>query len=508
MAGKTQFKLALAAGLAILCMAFNTRGATPYQVWLNFHSVTTLTGSVFSRPTNEVLLRITAFEGDDASPTNRMSSRGLEHVSAVSATGILYHYLSSAFGTKGGGIPRLTLSSDKLQQLEKCLEELPPDNGRLPPADRRVLLQANVHSSLVTRVYDRADLSSRILKIFRLAECHIEAWIPHFAAESKIDCCGYESSGTLALSPDRQQIVFAMMNQPLQFWDSTTHELVAEVRALPDVGSSIIYSPDGSLAVFTGSFAEGFCLDAKSRKVIHRFHKPRADGGIYPPSWPVFTADGRHLLLQYQDDLAVFDTASWQQIPSLPEIPPGALQYIPSPDTNRAVVTLKSGGVELWDVPHFRPMATLAKDVRLLQVSFSPEGLLFATVAVSTNDVSNLSPSLFQIWKSASGELAMEISLDGQSAWPEILDHLLWSHDGKYLLAAAHERGSGGGIDVFSVESGRLRAGLSGPTSGINGIALTPDGQLVAGGNDGKIYFWDFGDLMSKVKAFERSLAD
>ncbi len=304
---------------------------------------------------------------------------------------------------------------------------------------------------------------------------------------------------------------YAMRNQPLQFWDSTTHELVAEVRALPEVGSSVTYSPDGSLAVFVGGYSEGFCLDAKSRKVIHRFHKPREDGGSHAPSWPVFTADGRHLLLQYDEDLAIFDTASWQQVPSLPEIPRGAVQYIPSPDTNRAVVTFKTGGVELWDVPHFRPMATLAKNVRLTKVSFSPDGLLFATVAVSTNDVSNLSPSLFQIWKSASGELAMEISLDGKSAWPEILDHLLWSPDGKYLLAAARAPGFGSQIDVFNVfnvESGRLRAGLPGPVGEINGLALKPDGQLVAGGNDGKIYFWDFTAVMDKVKAFERSLAD
>jgi WD40 repeat protein len=238
-------------------------------------------------------------------------------------------------------------------------------------------------------------------------------------------------------------------------------------------------------------------------KILKKFHKPQANGGDYTPSRPIFTADGRHLLLQYPDDLAIFDTATWQRVDRLPEVPPAALQYIPAPDHKRAVVTLKSGAVVLWDVPRQRSVATLAQNVRLSQVSFSSDGSLFATVTDATNDFSKTSHSLrLRIWKSRNGQLATEIGLDGQTAWPYTFEHLLWSPDGDVA-------GGSSGVDIFNVKTGRNLGYLSGPRGDMNGLILLPGGsQLVAGGNDGKIYFWDYNAVMNLTKSFERSLAD
>jgi WD40 repeat protein len=399
------------------------------------------------------------------------------------------------------------ISGEGVKQLDKLLAALPGDGARLPPPDRRLLVQADPGGHLLTRVYDRANLPDRLREILRLAGCHVQEWVPQFTADSRIDSCGFDFGGFLAWSPDRQQILYVLANRPLQFWDPATHELLAEIRALPIMGSNrggIAYSPDGSKAAIVGDYSEGFCLETKTWKVLKKFHEPRTDGGYYTPRWPVFTADGRHLLLQYDHELAIFDTATWQRVDQLPDVPPAALQFIPAPDHKRAVVTLKSGAIALWDVPRQRSVATLAQNVRLSQVSFSPDGSRLATVTDGTNDFSETAHSLrLRIWKSRNGRLATEPGLDGQTAWPDTFEHLLWSPDGKYLLAVAHVAGGSGGIDIFNVKTGRYRGFFSGPMSEMNGLILLPDGsQLVAGGNDGKIHFWDFNAAINITKSF------
>jgi len=513
--GNTQYKLAFGTVLAALCIAFNAQ-ATSYQEWIASYARTNLAYGGFNGPADKVLFIVTSVEGDGESPTNWNRSgfsMVVEWGWIVSTTGYVQSFYKSGFGTKGGGAMRPTISGEGLKQLDKLLAKLPSDGARIPPPGRRLLVQADVRGHLLTRVYDRATLPVPLCEIFRLAGCGVPAWVPQYPAHSRIDSCGVEFGGFLALSPDRRQILFALANRPLQFWDPTTHELLAEIRGLPDVGSSmgcLAYSPDGSKAAIVGDYAEGFCLETKAWKILKEFHKPQANGGYYTPSWPVFTADGRHLLLQYPDDLAIFDTATWQRVDRLPEVPPAALQYIPAPDNKRAVVTLKSGAVVLWDVPRQRYVATHAQNVRLSQVSFSSDGSLFATVTDATNDFSKTSHSLrLRIWKSRNGQLATEIGLDGQTAWPYTFEHLLWSPDGEYLLAVAHVAGGSSGVDIFNVKTGRNLGYLSGPMGDMNGLILLPGGsQLVAGGNDGKIYFWDFNAVMNLTKSFERSLAN
>jgi hypothetical protein len=513
--GNTQYKLAFWTVLAALCIAFNAQ-ATSYQEWIASYARTNLAIRGFSGSADEVLFIVTSVEGDGASPTNWVGSifpKVVEAGSIVSTTGFVYGFVESFFETSGTTPMRPTISGEDLKQLGKLLAKLPGDGARLPPPDRRLLVQADVRGHLLTRVYDRANLPDRLREILRLAGCRVQAWVPQFAPDNRVDSCGVEFGGFLALSPNRQQILYALMNRPLQFWDPTTHELLAEIRGLPDVGSSmgcLACSPDGSKAASVGDYAEGFCLETKTWKVLKKFHKPQANGGYYTPSWPVFTADGRHLLLQYPDDLAIFDTATWQRVDRLPEVPQAALQYIPAPDNKRAVVTLKSGAVVLWDVPRQRSVATLAQNVRLSQVSFSSDGSLFATVTDATNDFSKTSHSMqLRIWQSRNGRLATEIGLDGQTAWPYTFEHLLWSPDGEYLLTVAHIAGGSSGVDIFNVKTGRNLGYLSGPMGDMNGLILLPGGsQLVAGGNDGKIYFWDFNAVMNLTKSFERSLAD
>ena len=60
---------------------------------------------------------------------------------------------------------------------------------------------------------------------------------------------------------------------------------------------------------------------------------------------------------------------------------------------------------------------------------------------------------------------------------------------------------------VYNVDSGRHRGDFSGPVSNVKGFGILPElGQLVAGSNDGKIYFWDWEQGMKQIAEFESSL--
>jgi len=71
-------------------------------------------------------------------------------------------------------------------------------------------------------------------------------------------------------------------------------------------------------------------------------------------------------------------------------------------------------------------------------------------------------------------------------------------------LAAIYERKLG--ATIFNAQSGRHRGHFS-DASRMNGMALFPDAsELVTGGDDGKIRFWDFQKAMNKIRDFEKSL--
>ena len=75
--------------------------------------------------------------------------------------------------------------------------QAPGDGGCLPSPDRRLLVPADAGGHLRTRVYDRANLPDCLREILRLAGCRVQAWVPQFMAESRIDSCGVEFGGFL-----------------------------------------------------------------------------------------------------------------------------------------------------------------------------------------------------------------------------------------------------------------------------------------------------------------------
>jgi hypothetical protein len=472
-------------------------GQMEYRNWIAQNEKKELIGRNMDGKPAPLKLVVTAVTGDDEASQNSFFSKEAAFGAEVTTDGYVWDFYRDIMGSRGGG-GGTRLPASTLARIDELLAELPDDGSRLPPTGRRLLLQAAMGGTTMARVYDRANAPGKLWEILRLGECRVGAYVPEFEPRSRIESRGYENGGFFCLSPDGKRLLFTGLGGPLQFWEPTTHELLAEVPGLG--GECIAFSPDGSRAV-VGSFSKCDVVDTKTWKAT------RIRGAARSLQ---FMPDGRHVLMQTRySPLEIYDASTWQPVDSLPEVPNDAVMYVPAPNGGRAVVQSKGSRVSLWDSAQHREIAILRDDARISQAVFSPDESLVAVATQSTVEYGFWKGTAIDIWRADSGKKVQELRPFEQGAEANGgVQGLLWSPDGKYLLAGttAIVPSVVTGVSVFNVATGRHRGQFS-ASLGINGMALLPDAsELVVGCEDGKIRFWDFQEAMKKIKEFEKSL--
>lgn len=466
-----------------------------YNRWVEQESRTSLDG---------LKLIITAIEGeetDDMQAAFGFRSSMIRFGCKVSSDGAVSYFSISNRGTRGGS--GSTIAPADFKRLDKLLANLPDDRSRLTVAGRRLLVQAASGTHSTVKVYDRAHAPAEILEILRLSRSRVRAWLPEFGPQSEIDARPHKHDGFLCLSPDRTRIIFTGTNRSLQFWEPITHEPLGEIRAPSTRLAGITFSPDGSLAVLSGG---GRCalVETERWKPIRQFEEPRIGRSRHGLSNPRFTPDGKHLVLQCSEpSLRIFDTATWERVARLPDVPEDTVQYIPASTKRSAVLRSNDGIVSLWDLDRQAIVAELDKDSFVSQAVFSPNESLVAVVTHAKARGRRL-----RLYETKRGEFVHELRPFEQTTCEQVRAPF-WSPDGEYLLAAtkAHPLFTSVGIGVWNVKTGRHRGEFTGCPTKMIGMALLPDdSQLVAGCADGKIRFWDFPAAMKQIREFENSV--
>jgi WD40 repeat protein len=494
-----------------------------YEYWVHRYESGPLRGALGDN--HRIKFTITAVEGDDHKPDDKTSSPFdtdsfiIRYGCAVSIDGTVSFFQFSNFDVKGSGPENLP--KENLEKLNQLIAHLPADGSRLPAPGRRLVFRMATRDDFLVRVYDRANAPDEILEILRLTQSRIKSWAPSIEPQSKWTAGDSDYYGGFSLSADGTQIVSSSANGPLKIWDADSFSLVKEFPLpfipLPDGYSTnpspvfgLTFSPDGSMAIVDG-MGQVDVLNARSWQGIRQLEEPFVGRQRHGLTCPIFTPDGRYLLLQSDEPaLRIFDTRKWNRVDSILGMAPEAVAYFPAQNGDRAIYASKSGSIGLWDTRAYHEVAELDRNARVLRVSFSPDESLVAVITLHQNSATHTSNNYrLRIWRVSTGKLGHELRPFEQPA-SEIAG-ILWWPNGKYLLAATRSDSifTVGSVGIWNVESGRFRGEFSGCITAVYGFALLPDGKrLVEGCGDGTVLVWDAANAIAKISQFESILRE
>jgi WD40 repeat protein len=403
-------------------------------------------------------------------------------------------------GAKGVNGHAGHFSPADLAALQSLLDNLPDDTQLLPPPPRRLLLQFTRDGQPLARVYDRANLSDNTLQLLRKSEIAIGSWTPLIKPDATTALGESEFNAGLAVTPDAAQIITVASGQPFRVWDAATHDPIASHDYKNASASALIFSPDGVSAIAqSGDACER--IDTASWNLTHRFEPPEHDPTLPWYSDPVFTTDGRYLLLRRETKLlTAIDTTSWKTVPLPGFIPPTAAAYHPSSDLSRALVELQNRDLVLWNVSAKRPIATLAAGSHHWHSAFSPNGQTLALAylpAENTHAGTGYSLTLFR----TSDGLPLHTLLCDDIAPFYTIEAILWTPDSNHLLVAGRNDGffTNAPITLFNPSTGRQEATLATYSGRALSLALLPDNHLVANLQNTSLAFYDLPHIYSQL---------
>ena len=455
---------------------------------------------------------VTTVEDDGPGHVNGFTHGGVR----VSEDGVLAHFHHDALGSGGTGYPKIPV--EDLDRLKLLLSKLPDDGGDLPPAGRRVLIQVAEGDRFRTRVYNRGLLPDAILEVLRLTRSGVRPWLPEFEPTRSWRAYERTGHGDLILAPAGRNVIAAPWQAPLTVWDPHTGERVREI-ARPSFTTPvrrIVLGPDGTRAAIDGG-GTVTVVETDGWTILETLEEPFADRLRPTLSAPRFTADGRFLLLERHrrwdgglDELLAYDTADWSQVLLPAHLPDDPLSWFPAPDGGRGLYRPRGGPLSLWDAAGRRDVAELDEhpETRARRVAFSPDSGRVAAATWRWDAGAKRHEHRLRVWDAATGRLVHELRPFEQDL-VEPVEALLWSPDGRFVLAAVKPHGfwSDRGVAVWSIASGRHRGQFVRFGGGVTGLVMPDTDTLVAGCEDGTVRVWDAAAAFGTVTAFEAAVA-
>ena len=292
---------------------------------------------------------------------------------------------------------------------------------------------------------------------------------------------------TLTFSPDGTTLVVGGGNSLAKFWDLTTGKLIpapgsaADLQSLPKVIKatqaimSVSFSPDGRILAVASYDRTVKLYSSATLQLLNtlRGHERSVES-------VTFSRNGRLLVTVGRDGLARLWDAGDTQEPSISSMALGNFLSVAfSPDGCCLATAGFSGQVpRLWDLKTRQEIRSFSGHKSFtMAVAFSPDGRLLAT---GSND------KTAKIWDVATGQEIL--TLDGDDGKVQIL---AFSPDGRHLAT-----GSGDKIvktwDVATgQEIGTLSVRFNDQPDIPLSFAYSPDGQLLANGDDKTLRLWD-----------------
>jgi hypothetical protein len=420
----------------------------------------------------------------------------------VSTTGEVFGFASGEGEDRGGGGDKM--SADALAQLESLMNNLPNDDHRVPPPERRVLVVVQKSGSVTVRLYDTGNLPDSVIEMIRLTGARIKIVTPSFQPDK-------------VLRPEEVESLYRSVRG--RGYNDLSVSSDGSIGVLHDFTTK-------TLTIYEGSRWPDYGLPTggKTVRVIPEFWQPPTYGGYGVNT--EFSPDNRYLLVTWGMRIGalLYDTSTWKPITDPHVFPQNLKEYLHTPDWDLGIAVTEAGETLIWDqqahrvlsklqgLGEFEPAPIIADQqghrtyttpsAEIQFASFSPDRTRVAIYS-GPDDTSKLHVS---VWDVESGRKLRDF-------WPQasILSpggEPLWWNNGRWLLAPS----SVGGRAVWDVSTGRFQGSLnlSGCDARESLVVLRERLQqrcFVGKGQDGKVLEWSVDGVQRQLETFANHIS-
>jgi WD40 repeat protein len=268
----------------------------------------------------------------------------------------------------------------------------------------------------------------------------------------------------LAFSPDGKFLATANQGA-IVYWDPVTGKQLHRFGVPGGPIQSLVFSPDGKVLAWMTQDNTVRLSDATTGKVLHEWPGPPN----VVPSSVSFSPDSRTLAIacQNEHDIHLYDTATGKEVRRL--IVPKRSQYLETafcvafaPDGKTVVSSSRDDKLRFWDSDTGKELRQVKHDGGVWKLVFSPDGKTFASGGWDV-----------RLWETATGKLLRSCERDDDGH----IESLSFSPDGKTVAAT---RSNSHALSFWDVASGKKRLQFAGNLEPVSGVAISPDGKLLA----------------------------